>query len=191
MSPREAQRERTRVRILDAVLALVAESPGPISVPAVARRSGVSVPTIYRYFPTKDALLDAAAEEPGRRAAGGVPDAAMTDGPEYLRKVWASFTSTLPLVRRQLASDAGREMRRRRYERSRTWFERTLAADGIDPGTDAGARLTRLALLLTSSLAFVDLHDRQGRTPDEAADDVVWAVAALTAATRAEDADRA
>ena len=39
-------------------------------VPDVGRRSGVSLATIYRYFPTKDALLDAAADEPSRRAAG-------------------------------------------------------------------------------------------------------------------------
>jgi len=35
----------------------------------------------------------------------------------------------------------------------------------------------------------VNLHDRQGRTADEASDDVTWAVGALTAATPAAQAD--
>ena len=44
-------------------------------VPAVARRSGVSVATFYRHFPSKDDLLAAAAAVPSRLAL------ASTDGP--------------------------------------------------------------------------------------------------------------
>ena len=44
----------------------------------------------------------------------------------------------------------------------------------------------RLALLMTSSLAFVDLHDRQGVDPDTAAADVTWAIEVLEAATQKE-----
>jgi hypothetical protein len=43
-----------------------------------------------------------------------------------------------------------------------------------------------MALLMTSSLAFVDLHDRQGVDPDTAAADVTWAIEALEAATPKE-----
>ena len=70
MTVRDLQREVTRQRILATVLELCADdATGDIAVPEVARRSGISVATIYRYFPTKDALLDAAADEPARRAA--------------------------------------------------------------------------------------------------------------------------
>jgi hypothetical protein len=44
----------------------------------------------------------------------------------------------------------------------------------------------RLALLLTSSLAFLDLHDRQGLDADAAAADVEWAVETLQRATANE-----
>ena len=45
-----------------AVAELVADAhPASISVPAVAARAGVGVATVYRYFPTKEALLDASA----------------------------------------------------------------------------------------------------------------------------------
>ena len=134
MTVRDLQREVTRERILTTVLELVAEpGAGDVAVPEVARRSGVSVATIYRYFPTKDALLDAAADEPARQAAGiahgdatarGAAanprrrQAAPTEGqirpeegPAYLRALWRSFEGKLPLVRRQPASETGRAMR--------------------------------------------------------------------------------
>ena len=59
---RDAHKNATRSRIVRAVADLVAEAhPASISVPAVAKRAGVGVATVYRYFPTKEALLDASA----------------------------------------------------------------------------------------------------------------------------------
>jgi AcrR family transcriptional regulator len=185
MSIRTAQRELTRQRILDAVLDLVSEGRlTEVSVPDVARRSGASVATIYRYFPTKDALFQAAAEEPARRAAGELPREEIELGGEYLRTMWDAFAENMPLLRHQLASDAGREMRAARFDASRRWFVDAVASRGVDPDSEEGRRLVRLALLLTSSLAFVDLHDRQGVDAATAAADVTWAVTALEAATR-------
>jgi AcrR family transcriptional regulator len=185
MNIRTAQRELTRQRILDAVLDLVADGTlTEVSVPDVARRSGASVATIYRYFPTKDELFQAAAEEPARRAAGDLPREQLELGGEYLRKMWTAFARNMGLLRHQVASDAGREMRSARYESSRQWFAEAAAERGIDPATPEGERLVRLSLLLTSSLAFVDLHDRQGVDAETAAAEVTWAVRALERATR-------
>ncbi len=184
MTIRTAQKEVTRLRILDAVLDLVAEGQlAEVTVPDVARRSGASVATIYRYFPTKDLLFEAAANEPAARAAGGLPDGGISAGPDYLRQLWTAFAQNMDLLRHQLASDAGRDMRAARYETSREWFATSIARRGIDPESASGQRLVRLALLLSSSLAFVDLHDRQGADPDTAVADVTWAVDALSAAT--------
>jgi AcrR family transcriptional regulator len=184
VSLREEQRELTRRKILSAVLDLVAEeSMSELSVPLVAERSGVSVATIYRYYPTKDALLNAAAEEPARRAGGSLIGEG-ADGSAYLRKMWEDFAGHLDLVRHQVASETGREMRNRRYAAGRAWFGESVARQGVDPATEEGRRLVRLGLLLTSSIAFLDLHDRQGQSAGEAVDDVTWAIAVLTEATR-------
>jgi AcrR family transcriptional regulator len=185
MTIRTAQKEVTRQRILDAVLDLVAEGRlAEVTVPDVARHSGASVATIYRYFPTKDALFEAAASEPALRAAGGrLPEGGIDNGGAYLRELWRGFARNMGLLRHQLASDAGRDMRAARYDASRRWFAGAVAAQGIDPESADGERLVRLALLLTSSLAFVDLHDRQGVDADTAARDVTWAIAQLVAAT--------
>jgi AcrR family transcriptional regulator len=184
MSVRTAQKAATRQVILDAVLDLVAEGTlAEVTVPDVARRSGASVATIYRYFPTKDALFEAAASEPALRAAGRLPADGVDDPAEYLRDLWSSFAENMDLLRHQLASDAGREMRTSRYVASREWIEATMRARGIDVATPDGARLVRLTLLLTSSLAFVDLHDRQGMEPAAAGAHVFWGVEALAAST--------
>ena len=108
MSIRTAQKLVTRQRILDAVLDLVAEGGlTEVSVPDVARRSGASVATIYRYFPTKDALFQAAAEEPAMRGGRRAPAEQIGSGGEYLQQLWAAFAENMALLRHQLASDAG------------------------------------------------------------------------------------
>src|SRR5690349_3259599 len=150
MTIRTAQKEVTRQRILGAVLDLVAGGGlAEITVPDVARASGASVATIYRYYPTKDALFEAAAIAPARRAAGAVPEGELGGGPAYLRTLWSSFADNMALLRHQLASDARREMRTARYEQARRWFDDACTARGIVPTARAGERVVRLALLLT------------------------------------------
>jgi AcrR family transcriptional regulator len=187
MSLREDHRRLTRDKILSTVLELVADgSVDELSVPAVARRSGISLATIYRYFPTKDALLAAAAEEPARQAldADAGPPVAGDDAlAAFQRTMWRRFAGNLPLLRHQVTSQAGREMRQARLERSRQQLARYLDGFGIDPSSPEGSRLTSLVLLLSGSLALVELHDRQGLAVDDAVDMTGWAVHALVAAT--------
>jgi AcrR family transcriptional regulator len=185
---RDEQRAFTRRKVLAAVLDLVAEGElDELSVPVVARRSGVSVATIYRYFPTRDDLLAAAAAEPSRHAlerpVGRADDDELA---AFQRTMWHDFAGNLPLLRHQVASTAGREMRQARLERSSHLLAGYLARHGIDPASSAGQRLISLLLLINGSLAFIELHDRQGLDVDEALDRSLWAVRALVDATRDE-----
>ncbi|QEC50360.1 TetR/AcrR family transcriptional regulator [Baekduia soli] len=54
---RDAQRNRER--ILDATRAAFCELGLDVGVDEIARRAGVGMGTLYRHFPTKDALIDA------------------------------------------------------------------------------------------------------------------------------------
>ncbi len=65
---REAQAEATRERIVDTAIQLLAEDPTTFTMPAVAKRAGVSQPTVYRLFPDKEALTEAARESVRKRA---------------------------------------------------------------------------------------------------------------------------
>ena len=187
-SGRAAQKAATRRRIVDAVTALVAdEHPAAVSVPAVAARAGVGVATVYRYFPTKEALLDAAAYGAVSTGAGGLPRSFAELGGS-LRAAWAELADQLPLVRNQLASPLGRELRRRRWEAKRAAMVELAAADGIDPRSPEGRRLLAVADVLTSSTALLELHDKAGVEVDDAAEWCAWAVGVLHRVTQDEAA---
>lgn len=54
---------RNRAKVLDAARAAFAEHGGEAQMEDVARRAGVGVGTVYRHFPTKEALGEALIEE--------------------------------------------------------------------------------------------------------------------------------
>ena len=60
--PLRADARRNRERVLAAAGAAFAEAGFDAQVEDIARRAGVGVGTVYRHFPTKDALVDALAE---------------------------------------------------------------------------------------------------------------------------------
>ncbi len=187
MSLRDEQQALTRRKVLETVLELLAEgSLDDLSVPAVSKRSGVSLATIYRYFPTRDELLSAAAAEPSRSALGRAPERRADDDDltAFQRAMWNDFAANLPLLRHQVASTAGREMRAERTERSRALLAGYVQGQGIDPRTEAGERLISLLMLTSGSLALLELHDRQGLTVDDALERSGWAMRALLDASR-------
>jgi AcrR family transcriptional regulator len=56
---RQEQAKRTREQILEGLIQAMARGGlADLSIPAVAREAGVSVPTIYRYFHTKRELIE-------------------------------------------------------------------------------------------------------------------------------------
>jgi AcrR family transcriptional regulator len=57
---RVARRDRNRVAVLDAVIELFADGDLEPSPEAVARRVGLSLRSVYRYFDDRDALIRAA-----------------------------------------------------------------------------------------------------------------------------------
>lgn len=60
-SPRvqRADAQRNRARILEVARAVVAERGTQASLRDIARRAGVGLGTLYRHFPTREALLEA------------------------------------------------------------------------------------------------------------------------------------
>lgn len=54
---------RNRARVLEAARALFAERGSDVQMEEVARKAGVGVGTLYRHFPTKEAMIEAASEQ--------------------------------------------------------------------------------------------------------------------------------
>ena len=184
---RDDHRRHTRERIVRAVTELVTEEhPAAVSVPKVAKRAGVGVATVYRYFPTKEALLDASSVviSADVREAGSSSISSFADLETVLPLAWRELASEhLPLARNQLASPLGRELRRRRWEAKQASTDAALHGIGIAPDSLEGRRLAALADVLTSSTALLELHDKAQIPVDEAAAFVLWGLRALIDAT--------
>jgi AcrR family transcriptional regulator len=56
-----ADAQRNRQRLLDATIELILHAGGEPSRDAIAERAGVGIGTLYRHFPDRQSLLDAAA----------------------------------------------------------------------------------------------------------------------------------
>ena len=191
---RAGQLAATRQRIVHAVADLVTEEhPAAISVPAVARRAGVSVATVYRYFPTKSALLDAGAEVGSQKTMAAVDGPIATDdaAADLITHSFRELADHLPLVRNQQQSAAGRDLRKRRRPMKRELLVGAVTARGMDLDDPATQRLVTMIELLASSASLLELHDQLDVPVDEAAAHVIWAVGALMRATELELAVRA
>jgi AcrR family transcriptional regulator len=184
MSIRQEQIALTRKRILDAVIELSGDlDADDVTVADVSRRSGIASSTIYRHFPTRDEMVAAAAM--GRLRQFINRDATswgIEDMRAHLVALWTDLASNLPLARQGAISEVGREMRRVRFKSVRQMTEDALRAIGKDPGNPDVRRFVACMEALQSTHAFLDFHERQGLTPEEAADAVVWAVKAMGAA---------
>ena len=109
---------------------------------------------------------------------------------EYLVARWTGFAKSLPLLRHQATSTAGRDMRALWLDAERRQLAAELHELGLDPESASAKRLMSLYLLLGGSLALLELHDRQALSVDDAADEVAWAAQVLLAATRARGPHR-
>lgn len=187
MDLRERQRSATREQIIDAVHAVLAdEHPATLSMPRVAARAGTSLRTLYRYFPTKEALVDAASETfrvPAPVAGGTVDLAGLA---EYLRTAWTGFSQSIAAIRAQHLTPAGRALRDRRLPRNRRAIHQSLAAAGLRLPKDDEARLVDLIVAMLSSTMYLELVDRLGHRDEDAADLAAWAVTAVIDRARRE-----
>ncbi len=181
--------ERTRATIVQALAdVLTHEHPAAVSVPAVAARAGVSVRTVYRYFPTKAALLDAAASRFQERVAPVPPTGAGGDLQTYLHQMWSAFGSDVEAVRAEHLSPAGRALRARRLPGSRRLVRDAVSAQA--PWLEERERdaLADLIITVTGSATFLELVDRLGHAPADAADLAAWAVQAMISAAERDGA---
>lgn len=180
---RAQQAEETRARILDATIRVMGGGLAFVSIPAVAREAGVSVPTIYRHFGSKSALIAAVHPHILRHlgVVDVVPPRTVDEFRDWARAMFARMDSLGDMARVEMASPAADETRRvtmpQRLARVRE------LADALAPNltsTDRD-RFARLLVILTSSSAHRMWRDPLGSPPDEVIDDLDWVVRAMIA----------
>ena len=98
--PLRADARRNREKVVSAAAAAFAETGLDAQVEDIARRAGVGVGTVYRHFPTKDALVGALAEEHFERLADTVEAALEEHGDG-----WETFAATIWRIADAVAAD--------------------------------------------------------------------------------------
>lgn len=89
VSPRRADTRRNHERILVAAAESLAGC-GEISFNAIARRAEVGVGTVYRHFPTQEALILAVYEREVRHLVDVVPVLLRTHPPDEAFRIWTT-----------------------------------------------------------------------------------------------------
>jgi AcrR family transcriptional regulator len=164
-----ADAARNRQALLDAARAALADPGGSFSLEAVARTAGVGIGTLYRHFPTREALVTAAYDaqvddllaQAGRLLAEMPPRDALR---EWLGQ-FAQFVSTkrgmLDALRLGLVESAQRRDVTGMRARMAAAIAPVLAA-GADDGTLRGDVLgDDVVLLVAGSLMPSQLDDTQ------------------------------
>jgi AcrR family transcriptional regulator len=182
---RAEQADATRRKILDALVRTMGRGVAALSMPAVAREAGVSVPTVYRHFKSKAALV--AALSPHLVGRAGLMDLALMESADLSTIVHEMYRRNAGMeaeVRAALASELGQETRRRMMPQRVALARKTIAARVPGLTGDDLDRLTRVFLILTSSATIRAFKDYLGRDASQAADDVGWVVEVLQRALR-------
>src|SRR3984957_12880581 len=81
--PMRADAQRNRARLLEAAVRAFSQEGPEVTLDAIAKDAGVGIGTLYRHFPTREALVEAAYrnELDRLRGAGPPPPPAPPPGP--------------------------------------------------------------------------------------------------------------
>jgi AcrR family transcriptional regulator len=96
-----ADAERNRTRIVEAARRVVSRDGADARMDAIAREAGVGVGTVYRRFPTKEALVASVLEEFAATTLEGIFHAASAPDP------WTAFEGSLHTLAENLAQNRG------------------------------------------------------------------------------------
>lgn len=182
---REKQAKQVRIAVLEAVIAkLESEAPDDVSMADIAQSAGISLRTLYRYFPDRASLLQSAGEHLynslGVPVAIAEPEDIARSFSEAAWRLAARPRLTRALVRTGAGQVARSAMRKQRVQAIRTALK--PATSGLD--TDLVRRATALITHLCSATSWVSIADESGLSDADAQAAVSWGIDALIGTLR-------
>lgn len=137
-----ADAQRNRARLLDAAKAAYADKGSAASLDEIARSAGVGIGTLYRHFPTRDALVEAVYRKESEALFAAATRLAGARPPVEALREWLLLFVDYMAVKRGMHETL-----------------RALAAGGSDVKANAGARLERaIETLVARGVASGDLR---------------------------------
>ena len=185
-SLRQEQMRRTREQILDALVRTIGQGVAGLSIPAVAREAGVSIPTIYRHFHNKQELVAALGGYLMQKMgmASMQPPRSLDDLLAFSRYGFVKAEDMDEAIKIVAVSELGSQMRKDAMPLRIKMLENALAGELAPLNEQDRVRLRNMILVLTSSAmirAFKEYLDLSGEV---AADTVEWAIRLLVRAAR-------
>ncbi|MDQ4127358.1 MAG: TetR/AcrR family transcriptional regulator [Actinomycetota bacterium] len=184
---RAEQKERTHERILEAAAEqLLEEGLEEPSLPRAARRARVSVPTVYRHFPTQEALMRELTEWVGRLINIDEVPESVDEFTEWVPRLFANWDENEALIRARLLSAAHRQIHRDAGHRKDEAIEKAMedVTARLDP-LDA-RRACAVVRLLVSGAAWEMMRDNWDLTGKQAGEALAWATSVLVAELRSD-----
>jgi AcrR family transcriptional regulator len=116
-----ADARRNRARLLEAAVRAFSQDGPEVTLDAIAKDAGVGIGTLYRHFPTREALVEAAYRSELARLCGAVPELLRDRPPDEATRRWMDLFVDYMTTKRGMA-DALRAViasGRNPYEQSR------------------------------------------------------------------------
>lgn len=178
---REDQAKATSQRIVDALVAQACEhGRQDFSIAEVAARAGVAERTVYRHFPTRQALIEAihvASEQDTRTKLPDNPDNAFG----HVHTLFAWFEENAQLVEAAhvtgIASEVRAHGRRQRGERAKKMVDEYLA---LLPEADRRRALAVFRSMFGSA-TWRTMRRELGLSAEETVDAVEWVIGLVRA----------
>jgi AcrR family transcriptional regulator len=179
---REGQAETTARRIAEAATRVLERGLAGLSVPAVAREAGVSVPTVYHHFADKAALIRAVSDHVDRLA--GIDALPAPGSPaelaQHIRHVFPHLDARQALMGPALRGPEGEALRREWLAERAAMVRGALSAAASRCEPAEFERLVSIVTLLCTSQTLGVLHEYLGLSAEEAAATVAWAIFKLS-----------
>lgn len=176
--------ERTRDLIMEGLIRTMANGAVTWSIPEVAREAGVSVPTIYRYFRTKQELVEGLSAYVVRKA--GLAAMQPPHNPQELvamvREMYLRAEGMSDAMKMASVSELAQEIRKESIPVRLNMIEMALTPVLSSFPEQERVYLVRMILLLTSSALIRAFDQYLNLAGTEAADTISWAIFALTRA---------
>ena len=181
---RDERAVQTRTRILDGLVQVMARNGiAELSIPLIAREAGVSIPSVYRYFPTKRDLITALDEYAHQRGSFTLDDFGPLDSPDDLARIVpltfkrrAAIESTLSAA---MNSRLGYTMRRQEFAERVKHLNAALRPAMKNLNRKEQQWFTDIIFILSSYACVRAFRDYLDLDPDEAGKRVAWAIRLL------------
>ena len=184
-SIREVQKAQIREAILEALGERLAQGGlNRISVVEIAKKVGISVRTIYRYYPTKDALLEALYKWSADKITGDMRNERSITLDNFMtrrQELFDHFDRYPNLVKAQLLSQVGREIRAIGSKKVQKLLDSALEDLPRKLERDEANRVKAALYLLFSGEAWQHYRDIWGLSGKQAGETSRWVAGLIIA----------